>query len=301
MTDLPAEPEPSDDGPSRHRKPAWYVRFGPVGWSVAFAAASALVMLVVLVLMAIPRGRLGCGGRTAPAPGGSASPSGSEPGSAPTDSSGTGAALPCDDACDDACNDLANDTCDSLIGCGGSGGSGDPGDDATDTAPTGGGSTGGGTDGGGTDGGGADGGGSDGGGGSGGGCDSGSGGSGGGCGSGGSGGDCGGSGGDCSGYLVPPGHPQYGELLTVLPTLVSSRATPTPAARLGVAGIRAYQRWVSPRLAVRCRYTPTCSQYGLQAIQRYGLAIGVQLAYARVRRCTHRVPYGTPDRVPAGG
>ncbi|MGH3646684.1 MAG: membrane protein insertion efficiency factor YidD [Micromonosporaceae bacterium] len=294
MTDQPPDPpdeRPQDDGPPRHAKPRWYVRWGPVGWSVAFASAAALGMLVVVVVMAlVPRGRLGCGTRTGQQ-GGSPSPSGTP------DQTGTPAgtgAQPCGDGCDDACDDAVNGlvdmTCGSLGGCGGSGGS-DPDDrdpakgGSSGGAPTGGAPTGGGTDGGG----------------------SGSGGSGcGGSGSGGSGGgsSCGSSGGgDCSGHVVPPGHQSYADLLAALPTLVTTqatltRATPTPAARAGVAAIRAYQRWVSPRLAVRCRYTPTCSQYGLQAIQRYGLGLGARLAYARVRRCTHRVPYGTPDPVP---
>ncbi|MGH3736349.1 MAG: membrane protein insertion efficiency factor YidD [Micromonosporaceae bacterium] len=84
-----------------------------------------------------------------------------------------------------------------------------------------------------------------------------------------------------------------------LPTLMPVRATPTAPARFVARMIRAYQRRISPRLAIRCRHTPTCSEYGLRAIERYGLAVGARLAYARVRRCNRGTPYGTVDPVPA--
>lgn len=64
---------------------------------------------------------------------------------------------------------------------------------------------------------------------------------------------------------------------------------------VGVAAIRLYQRTISPRLPTRCRYTPTCSAYGLQAVRAYGLVTGSRLALGRIRRCRHHVPYGTRD------
>jgi putative membrane protein insertion efficiency factor len=67
--------------------------------------------------------------------------------------------------------------------------------------------------------------------------------------------------------------------------------------RVVLAAIRAYRR-VSPRLPTRCRYTPTCSAYGLEAVQRYGARKGLRLTAARLRRCRPGVPYGTPDPVP---
>lgn len=65
--------------------------------------------------------------------------------------------------------------------------------------------------------------------------------------------------------------------------------------RLGIAAIRMYQRHISPRLPTRCRYTPSCSAYGLDAVQAYGLITGSRLALGRIRRCTRHVPHGTPD------
>ncbi len=51
------------------------------------------------------------------------------------------------------------------------------------------------------------------------------------------------------------------------------------------AAIRAYQRFVSPLLAPSCRFTPSCSQYALLAIQKYGLLRGMLMGALRVLRC----------------
>lgn len=67
---------------------------------------------------------------------------------------------------------------------------------------------------------------------------------------------------------------------------------------LGRAAIGAYRRWISPRMKTRCRYTPSCSAYGLAVVESHGLAKGARLALARIRRCTPDVPRGTPDRPP---
>ena len=47
--------------------------------------------------------------------------------------------------------------------------------------------------------------------------------------------------------------------------------------RLAIAVIRAYQRLLSPLLGNHCRFEPTCSVYGTQAIERYGALRGIQL------------------------
>lgn len=49
--------------------------------------------------------------------------------------------------------------------------------------------------------------------------------------------------------------------------------------------IRWYQRRVSPMLPPACRFQPTCSQYALEAIERFGVCKGVRLAVWRVLRC----------------
>jgi putative membrane protein insertion efficiency factor len=82
-----------------------------------------------------------------------------------------------------------------------------------------------------------------------------------------------------------------------VPTRAPRRRTSGPALA-GVAAIRAYQRWLSPRLPTACRHTPTCSRYGIAAVRRYGLAHGVRLTAGRISRCTADVPRGTHDPVP---
>ena len=49
--------------------------------------------------------------------------------------------------------------------------------------------------------------------------------------------------------------------------------------------IRFYQRWISPYLPRRCRFIPTCSQYALEAIEKYGARKGGWLAFKRLMRC----------------
>jgi putative membrane protein insertion efficiency factor len=52
-----------------------------------------------------------------------------------------------------------------------------------------------------------------------------------------------------------------------------------------IAPIRAYQRWVSPAFAPRCRYYPTCSAYAIEAIRELGPIRGSILAGWRLLRC----------------
>ena len=59
----------------------------------------------------------------------------------------------------------------------------------------------------------------------------------------------------------------------------------TTLRRLATAPIRAYRRWLSPGLPARCRYSPSCSQYALDAIERFGVIRGTVLAGWRVLRC----------------
>jgi putative membrane protein insertion efficiency factor len=55
--------------------------------------------------------------------------------------------------------------------------------------------------------------------------------------------------------------------------------------RLLVVPIKLYQRTVGRMLAPRCRYYPSCSQYAVQAIERYGILRGLVLAGWRLLRC----------------
>ena len=55
--------------------------------------------------------------------------------------------------------------------------------------------------------------------------------------------------------------------------------------RAVISLIRFYQRFVSPYLPRRCRFIPTCSQYALEAIEKYGALKGGWLAFKRLMRC----------------
>ncbi len=49
--------------------------------------------------------------------------------------------------------------------------------------------------------------------------------------------------------------------------------------------IQGYRRFVSPFFPPCCRFTPTCSQYAIEAIQKYGAGKGSLLALKRILRC----------------
>ena len=49
--------------------------------------------------------------------------------------------------------------------------------------------------------------------------------------------------------------------------------------------IRFYQLVISPLTPPCCRYTPTCSQYAMEAIERYGLCRGGLMGLRRILRC----------------
>lgn len=54
---------------------------------------------------------------------------------------------------------------------------------------------------------------------------------------------------------------------------------------LFLAMIRFYQRHISPATPPSCRFTPTCSRYAYEAIQKYGACKGGFLALRRLLRC----------------
>lgn len=55
--------------------------------------------------------------------------------------------------------------------------------------------------------------------------------------------------------------------------------------KLLIALIRFYQKYISPMKKTRCPYIPSCSQYGLEAIQKHGAIKGSLLAIWRILRC----------------
>lgn len=70
--------------------------------------------------------------------------------------------------------------------------------------------------------------------------------------------------------------------------------------RILLALIRFYRTCISPYTPPTCRFIPTCSQYALEAIEKYGAAKGGLLALKRILRCHpfHRGEHDFYDPVP---
>lgn len=62
-----------------------------------------------------------------------------------------------------------------------------------------------------------------------------------------------------------------------------------PLTKLFVAIIRFYQLVISPILPSACRYSPTCSAYGIEALKKHGAIKGSVLTIKRILRCN---PWG---------
>ncbi len=73
------------------------------------------------------------------------------------------------------------------------------------------------------------------------------------------------------------------------------------AGRPLLAAVRFYQRAVSPALPPRCRFTPTCSAYAVEAIELHGAARGCWLALRRILKCAPWHPGGIDFVPPAPG
>ena len=54
---------------------------------------------------------------------------------------------------------------------------------------------------------------------------------------------------------------------------------------IALAILRLYKRWISPALLPSCRYVPTCSEYAMEAIERFGVLRGGAMAAWRLFRC----------------
>ncbi|OKY27545.1 membrane protein insertion efficiency factor YidD [Thalassotalea sp. PP2-459] len=67
--------------------------------------------------------------------------------------------------------------------------------------------------------------------------------------------------------------------------------------KIAISAVKAYQRWLSPLLGNNCRFTPTCSFYAIEAINRFGVVKGCWLAGKRILKC-HPLNAGGEDPVP---
>jgi putative membrane protein insertion efficiency factor len=90
--------------------------------------------------------------------------------------------------------------------------------------------------------------------------------------------------------------------VTVMFLLLDSLLAPRyqVTGRLYIAGVHFYQAVGRPLLRghVRCRYRPSCSEYSIAAVGRYGIRPGMALTIRRIVSCTTSVPLGTLDPVP---
>lgn len=102
------------------------------------------------------------------------------------------------------------------------------------------------------------------------------------------------------GMLGDPGCPRVQRQPLTLsgdgPAAIPSTLSSAVAAVL-LALIGAYRRWLSPLLGPRCRFIPSCSAYGLEAIGRHGPWRGGWLTLKRIGRCHPFTPCGC-DPVP---
>jgi uncharacterized protein len=91
-------------------------------------------------------------------------------------------------------------------------------------------------------------------------------------------------------------------LLAVLAGVDSLRAPDHQmTVRVYPAVIRIYRHLGHPithAFGVRCRYRPTCSEYSIEAVRKYGIIRGLELTAKRLASCNSRVPFGTPDPLP---
>ena len=70
--------------------------------------------------------------------------------------------------------------------------------------------------------------------------------------------------------------------------------------RVLIALLRGYKRYISPHLGHHCRFTPTCSEYAMQALAVHGLGKGLLLTAWRLLRCNPFGMFGY-DPVPPKG
>ncbi len=61
--------------------------------------------------------------------------------------------------------------------------------------------------------------------------------------------------------------------------------------------LRGYQKIISPWLGQRCRFSPTCSQYCIEAVRQHGMVHGLWLGLIRIGKC-HPFHPGGVDPVP---
>jgi hypothetical protein len=62
-----------------------------------------------------------------------------------------------------------------------------------------------------------------------------------------------------------------------------------------ILAIRFYQKYLRRFHNRKCIYTPSCSDYGIQAIEKYGIIKGIYYTYMRIKRCNGSLYQGGSD------
>jgi putative membrane protein insertion efficiency factor len=90
----------------------------------------------------------------------------------------------------------------------------------------------------------------------------------------------------------------FGSLLIFCDSLRSPQNQLSARTYIGI--VHTYQSYGRPMLEgiIACRFRPTCSEYSIQAVEKYGIWTGLFLTFKRVISCTTDVPMGTIDEVP---
>nr|WP_314266155.1 membrane protein insertion efficiency factor YidD [uncultured Moellerella sp.] len=74
-------------------------------------------------------------------------------------------------------------------------------------------------------------------------------------------------------------------------------SSPSLGSKILISVIRGYQLVISPLLGPSCRFNPTCSNYGIEALRRFGMIKGSWLTVKRILKC-HPLHAGGDDPVP---
>ena len=82
-----------------------------------------------------------------------------------------------------------------------------------------------------------------------------------------------------------------------LQNLVQELSSENKDEKILIGMIKLYRKYLSPLKSSKCPYYPTCSQYGLEAIEKYGALKGSLLAVWRILRC-NPFSHGGYDPVP---
>ena len=99
----------------------------------------------------------------------------------------------------------------------------------------------------------------------------------------------------CNARTKDPSNLYMHETNTLSPSIL--KAFNQLLSKVFIGAINFYRQWISPLLGPRCRFIPSCSSYGLEAISRHGPWKGGFLTLKRLSRCHPFTPCGC-DPVP---